>query len=52
VRDVDTLDHDDVHGSPDHFAQTRMWGMLSLYRMRGVHNQERDELARQLGLSG
>ena len=27
--------HDDVHGSPRHVAETRVWGALSLLRMRG-----------------
>jgi hypothetical protein len=29
------LAHDDVHGSPRHFAQTRLWTLLSVLRMRG-----------------
>jgi len=27
--------HDDVHGSPRHVAQTRLWGARSLLKMRG-----------------
>ena len=29
------VSHDDVHGSPRHVAQTRLWGAWSLLRMRG-----------------
>jgi esterase FrsA len=52
VRDVEVLEHDDVHGSPDHFTETRMWAMLSLYRMLDVHNEERAGLAKLFGQSG
>jgi esterase FrsA len=29
-------EHDDVHGSPRHTAETRLWALLSVLRMRGV----------------
>ncbi|MDL4815429.1 alpha/beta hydrolase family protein [Actinomadura opuntiae] len=35
VRDLDLLRHDDVHGSPGHVAETRLWTAWSLLRMRG-----------------
>jgi len=35
VRDLRVVEHDDVHGSPRHVAETRVWGALSLLRMRG-----------------
>ncbi|MFB7500724.1 alpha/beta hydrolase [Streptomyces sp. NPDC056161] len=36
ARHLDLLEHDDVHGSPDHVAHTRLWAMVSLLRMHGV----------------
>ncbi|TCO62328.1 alpha/beta hydrolase [Actinocrispum wychmicini] len=35
VRRVEFLDHDDVHGSPGHVVETRLWSIASLLRMRG-----------------
>ncbi|SDG94494.1 Alpha/beta hydrolase of unknown function [Sinosporangium album] len=35
VRDLDTLVHDDVHGSPGHVAESRLWSVLSVVRMLG-----------------
>ncbi|MCM3922997.1 esterase FrsA [Frankia sp. AiPs1] len=42
------LAHDDVHGSPAHFAQTRLWTVLSILRMHGGHGPTRTALTRQL----
>ena len=36
VRDVGLLSIDDVHGSPGHTAETRMWCVRALARMRGL----------------
>ncbi|GAA2637383.1 alpha/beta fold hydrolase [Streptomyces axinellae] len=36
VRDVGLLAIDDVHGSPGHTAETRMWCLRALTRMRGL----------------
>ncbi|WP_405803078.1 alpha/beta hydrolase [Streptomyces sp. NBC_01187] len=36
VRDVGLLTIDDVHGSPAHTAETRMWCVRALVRMRGL----------------
>jgi esterase FrsA len=44
VRRLRMIEHDDVHGSPSHFAETRLWSLLSLLRMRGVHNRQRTEI--------
>ncbi|MFE9445702.1 alpha/beta hydrolase [Streptomyces sp. NPDC006602] len=41
------LAHDDVHGSPSHFAQTRLWTLLSVLRMRGGYGAERTALTRE-----
>lgn len=35
VRQARAIEHDDVHGSPDHFAQTRAWCMQALLDMIG-----------------
>ncbi|WIX91754.1 alpha/beta hydrolase [Amycolatopsis sp. DG1A-15b] len=35
VRNLDVVTHDDVHGSPRHVAETRLWGALSVLRTRG-----------------
>ncbi|MDJ1137473.1 alpha/beta fold hydrolase [Streptomyces iconiensis] len=47
VRGVRLLTHDDVHGSPSHFAQTRLWTLLSVLRMRGGHADQRAALNRE-----
>ncbi|MEU9609699.1 alpha/beta fold hydrolase [Streptomyces sp. NPDC048057] len=47
VRGVRLLAHDDVHGSPSHFAQTRLWTLLSVLRMRGGHAEQRAALTRE-----
>ncbi|MFV2117028.1 alpha/beta fold hydrolase [Streptomyces sp. Act-28] len=36
VRDSHVLEHDDVHGSPQHLLQTRLWLVGSLLSMRGA----------------
>jgi hypothetical protein len=35
VRDLWLVEHDDVHGSPNHVGHTRLWAMRSLLRMHG-----------------
>lgn len=35
VRDLDVLEHDDVHGSPSHVTETKLWMGRSLLRMQG-----------------
>ena len=35
VRSLGLVENDDVHGSPSHTAETRLWAMLSVLRMRG-----------------
>ncbi|MFF2808888.1 alpha/beta hydrolase [Streptomyces sp. NPDC058000] len=41
VRHFRVTEHDDVHGSPDHFAETQLWMLLSLLRARRVVNRQR-----------
>lgn len=41
VRDLRLVENDDVHGSPRHLAESRIWTILSVLRMRGVHNPQR-----------
>ena len=38
VRDLHMLEHDDVHGAPNHVAETKPWLALSLLRMRGIRD--------------
>ncbi|MFF7656641.1 alpha/beta hydrolase [Streptomyces sp. NPDC007983] len=45
VRRIRVVEHEDVHGSPRHFAETQLWMLLALLRARGVVNRQR------LGLS-
>lgn len=47
VRGVRLLAHDDVHGSPLHFAQTRLWTLLSVLRMRGGFGDQRKALTQE-----
>ncbi|MEV5169533.1 alpha/beta hydrolase [Streptomyces flaveolus] len=47
VRGVRPLAHDDVHGSPRFFAQTRLWTLLSVLRMRGGYGEQRLALTRE-----
>jgi pimeloyl-ACP methyl ester carboxylesterase len=41
VRDLRLVEHDDVHGSPDHLTETRIWGALSVLRLHGAWNLQR-----------
>jgi pimeloyl-ACP methyl ester carboxylesterase len=41
VRRLDLVDNDDVHGSPSHLLETRVWVLLSLLRMLGVRDVKR-----------
>ncbi|MEO3810448.1 alpha/beta hydrolase [Sphaerisporangium sp. B11E5] len=34
VSDLRLLEHDDVHGAPSHLAETRVWSLLAVQRMR------------------
>jgi pimeloyl-ACP methyl ester carboxylesterase len=36
IPDVRLLEHDDVHGSPDHFAESQMWSIQAVLRMSGL----------------
>ncbi|MEU5401329.1 alpha/beta hydrolase [Streptomyces sp. NPDC005963] len=47
IRRVRLLAHDDVHGAPSHFAQTRLWTLLSVLRMRGGYGPQRTALTRE-----
>ncbi|MBT2442559.1 alpha/beta hydrolase [Streptomyces sp. ISL-36] len=47
VRSARFLNHDDVHGSPTFFAQTRLWTLLSVLRMRGGYEEQRIALTRE-----
>ena len=35
---LEILENDDVHGSPAHTAESRLWTILEVQRMRGVRN--------------
>ncbi|MFF2043817.1 alpha/beta hydrolase [Kitasatospora sp. NPDC058170] len=41
VRRLSLLVNDDVHGSPRHAAETPLWAVLSILRMRGVRDPRR-----------
>jgi hypothetical protein len=41
VRRLQVLENDDVHGSPRHIAETRLWTALSVLRMRGGYTLQR-----------
>ncbi len=43
--------NDDVHGSPSHTTETRLWAVLSVLRMRGVHSPRTALLAGLLRLA-
>lgn len=45
VRRLRMIEHNDVHGSPSHFAETRLWSLLSLLRMQGVRNRQRTSIS-------
>jgi esterase FrsA len=52
---LDLVDNDDVHGSPAHLLETRVWVLLSLLRMRGARDVRRvllGGLFRALRLAG
>lgn len=52
---LELVDNDDVHGSPAHLLETRIWVLLSLLRMRGVRDVRRVVLGglwRALRLAG
>ncbi|GFE13622.1 hypothetical protein Sgleb_16690 [Streptomyces glebosus] len=36
ARRLELVEHDDVHGSPRHVLETRIWALLSILRMHGV----------------
>ncbi|WP_255955729.1 alpha/beta fold hydrolase [Streptomyces odontomachi] len=38
VRDLDVLVHDDVHASPEHVTESKLWSARALLRMRGVRD--------------
>ncbi|MFF9587494.1 alpha/beta fold hydrolase [Streptomyces achromogenes] len=38
VRRLELVVHDDVHGSPRHVVETRLWALLSILRMHGVRD--------------
>ncbi|MGP3971955.1 alpha/beta fold hydrolase [Streptomyces sp. 6N223] len=46
VRDLRLLEHDDVHGSPGHTEENKLWLALSLLRIRG----DRDPRTFMIGL--
>lgn len=41
IRDLRLVENDDVHGSPKHLTETRIWGALSVLRMHGVRSPQR-----------
>ncbi|MEU4245475.1 alpha/beta hydrolase [Actinoplanes sp. NPDC026619] len=44
VRRTDHVENDDVHGSPGHLPETRLWMVESILRMRGTHRVQRAAL--------
>jgi pimeloyl-ACP methyl ester carboxylesterase len=50
VRQLHLIANDDVHGSPRHTSETRLWVALSLQRLRGVSNMQVKALSGMLGL--
>jgi hypothetical protein len=38
ARRLELVQHDDVHGSPRHVVETRLWALLSILRMHGVRD--------------
>jgi pimeloyl-ACP methyl ester carboxylesterase len=36
VRQTHLIEYDDVHGAPNHVAETRLWGVAAVLRMRGA----------------
>jgi esterase FrsA len=45
LRDFRPVSYDDVHGAPRHTTESRLWAVLSVLRMRGVHNPQRAAIA-------
>ena len=41
LRDLRLVQNDDVHGSPHHVAESRLWTVLSVLQMREVRNPQR-----------
>jgi dienelactone hydrolase len=41
VRDLQLIEHDDVHGSPSHFGHTRLWTLAQVLRISGAPEQHR-----------
>jgi esterase FrsA len=50
VRQLHLIANDDVHGSPGHTSETRLWVALSLQRLRGVKSLQVKALSGMLGL--
>ncbi|MGW3090933.1 alpha/beta hydrolase [Streptomyces sp. NPDC001108] len=50
LRHLDILENDDVHGSPNYAVEARLWTVLSVLRMRRVHNLQRAALSALLRL--
>ncbi|QXJ23890.1 alpha/beta hydrolase [Actinomadura graeca] len=44
VRDLRLIENDDVHGSPRHFVETRLWIVRSLLELGGTHRPQRAAL--------
>jgi hypothetical protein len=44
VGDLRLVENDDEHGSPRHTAETQLWSVASLLRMRGTHRAQRGVL--------
>ncbi|WP_030454069.1 alpha/beta fold hydrolase [Herbidospora cretacea] len=47
VKGVRVLEHDDVHGAPSSFAQTRLWTLLSVLRIHGGFAPQRVALTKE-----
>lgn len=41
ARHLHLVEYDDVHASPRHVAESRLWTVLSVLRMRGAHTPQR-----------
>lgn len=48
---VKLLEHDDVHGSPDHVVESQLWGILSVLRMRGTLPLRRAAISATLSMT-
>lgn len=51
VRQLHLAENDDVHGSPRHVTETRLWCALSMQRVRGIGNGQTAVLAALLALA-